>query len=117
LSDSTDLAAAEIAAETVLTQLQEVITGRAPFPAWPAGGLPIEQSLPLIETAVATGQALQMSYYSPGRDELTHRLVEPYRLEHHGDTPYLIGFCHRAQAERVFRLDRIQAIALVRSEG
>lgn len=27
--------------------------------------------------------------------------------------PYLVGFCHTAQAERVFRLDRIQEITLV----
>ncbi|MEW5958286.1 MAG: WYL domain-containing protein [Chloroflexota bacterium] len=95
--------------------MREVIVGRAPFPpliSEPETDWPVEKSQALIETALATGQALQMSYFSPGWDQLTRRLVEPYRLERRGDTAYLIGFCHRAQAERMFRLDRIREVAI-----
>jgi len=53
-----------------------------------------------------------MSYYTAGRNELTHRVVEPLRVERRGKALYLIAFCHRAQAERIFRLDRIRAITL-----
>lgn len=141
LSSSADLAAAEIAAEQTLAALQQVVEGRTIFPAWPEDGLPVEDSLPVIEEALATGQNLELLYYTAGTDRLTRRVVEPYRIEWRGrgagaqkiedsrwkiedkiharqrgspklGIPYLVGFCHRTQAERVFRLDRIQAITL-----
>jgi hypothetical protein len=108
-----DLAAAETAADVALAALQEAIVGRAAFPPWPEGGLPVEESLAVIRQALAEGQALEMDYYTAGRDVLTHRVVEPYRLEERHDTYYLVGFCRRAQAERVFRLDRIYSIVKV----
>lgn len=104
------LASAEAAVGQALADLQNVIDGRQIFPPWLDEGQPVEDSLAVIEAALANGQTLQMSYYTAGREELTHRQVEPYRLEYRGDTPYLVGFCRRTQAERVFRLDRIQAI-------
>ncbi len=119
----TDLAAADIAAGQVLAALEQAIAGRAAFPPWSGDNLPVEETLPLIETALRDGLYLELDYYSAGRDELTHRLVEPYRLEWRGragakadptaGTPYLVGFCQRAQAERVFRVDRIRTIVLV----
>lgn len=119
----TDLAAADVVAEQILAALEQAIAGRAAFPPWSGEGLPVEESVPLIETALRDGLYLELDYYSAGRDELTHRLVEPYRLEwrgragakvdHRSGTPYLVGFCQRAQAERVFRVDRIRSIALV----
>jgi proteasome accessory factor C len=119
----TDLAAADIAAGQVLAALEQAIAGRAAFPPWSGEALPVEESAPLIETALRDGLYLELDYYSAGRDELTHRLVEPYRLEWRGragakadrpsGAPYLVGFCQRAQAERLFRVDRIRRIVLV----
>ncbi|RMF29235.1 MAG: WYL domain-containing protein [Chloroflexi bacterium] len=43
---------------------------------------------------------------------MTYRLVEPYRLERRGEMLYLVGFCRRAQAERLFRLDRVRQIVV-----
>jgi hypothetical protein len=108
-----DIAGADAAAGRLLAALQEVIEGRAPFPSWPEEGLPLAESLPVIEAAIATGQLLQLSYYTAGRDETTRRLVEPYRLEQRSDVLYLVGFCRRAPAERVFRVDRIREIEVV----
>ncbi|MEW5957695.1 MAG: WYL domain-containing protein [Chloroflexota bacterium] len=110
-----ELQAADIAAERTLAAVQQAIDGRAAFPPWPAGGLPVEDSLPVIKDALAAGHTLELLYYAASTDTLTHRRVEPYRLEWHGpesQTPYLIGFCHHAQAERMFRLDRIRQIAI-----
>lgn len=112
-----DIAGADRAAGRLLAALQEVIEGRAPFPSWPEEGLPLAVSLPVIEAAIATGQLLQLSYYTAGRDETTRRLVEPYRLERRGDVPYLVGFCRRAQAERIFRVDRIREIAIAMGDS
>ncbi len=74
----------------------------------------MEESLTLIEEALAGGNLLAMDYYTAGRDVVTHRVVEPYRLEERDEVHYLVGFCHRAQAERVFRLDRIHSVVKVR---
>ena len=84
---------------------------------WGRSTLRVADSLAAIECALAEGQALALDYYTAGRDEVTHRVVEPYRIERrstrHGDEVYLVAFCHRAQAERVFRVDRIRALKLV----
>jgi proteasome accessory factor C len=45
----------------------------------------------------------------PGRDEATERDVDPKRLLVVDNRPYLEGWCRRAEAVRVFRLDRILA--------
>jgi predicted DNA-binding transcriptional regulator YafY len=113
----TDIAAAEVAAGQVLADLRRALDGYVPFPPWPEGGLPEEESLAVIEEALATGQNLRLRYYAAGTETLTQRVVEPYRIERRGETPYLIGFCHRAQAERMFRVDRIYAVVKVRSDG
>jgi hypothetical protein len=110
------LAAAETAAEAALAALGDAMDGRAAFPPWPEAGLPVEESLASIEQALAEGKLLAMDYYTAGRDALTHRVVEPYRLEQRGDVHYLVGFCRRAQAERVFRLDRIRHIAILKPD-
>jgi hypothetical protein len=107
------LGAAETAAEAALEALREALVGRVPFPPWPEDGLPVEESRAVIQAALAGGQALDMDYYTAGRDALTRRVVEPWRLEGRGGVIYLVGFCRRAQAERVFRLDRIRRVVLV----
>jgi proteasome accessory factor C len=75
--------------------------------------LPVEESVALIEQALREGYALAMDYYTAGRDVVTHREVEPHRLEQRGKAMYLIGFCRRVQDERVFRVDRIRSLELV----
>lgn len=112
LSD-TDLAAANAAAEQTMAALQRLIDGYAAFPVWLEDALPESESLPVIEQALAQGHNLHLDYYSAGSNTRAHREIEPHRLEWRGDTPYLVGFCHHAQAERVFRLDRIYAVVKV----
>jgi proteasome accessory factor C len=73
----------------------------------------VEESVGLIKEALSEGYALAMDYYTAGRDVVTHRVVEPHRLEQRGKTMYLVGFCRRAQDERVFRVDRIRTLDLV----
>ena len=116
LAEPGDLAAAEAAAERALAAVQDAIDGRPPFPAWVERELPEEETLALIEEALDEGQWLEMSYYTAGRNELTHRVVEPLRTERQGKAMYLIAYCHRAQAERIFRIDRINSIVKVQAQ-
>ncbi len=57
--------------------------------------------------ALAEGRRLHLRYYVPGRDETTERDVDPMRLALVDGHTYLEGWCHRAEAVRLFRLDRV----------
>jgi proteasome accessory factor C len=54
-----------------------------------------------------------MTYYVPGRDENTDRDVDPMRLLLVDGWSYLEGWCRRAEAVRLFRLDRIVALEVL----
>jgi proteasome accessory factor C len=63
-----------------------------------------------IRTAKADGWRLHLRYYVPGRDEATERDVDPMRLLVVEGRPYLEGWCLRAEAVRLFRLDRVLSL-------
>ena len=60
-----------------------------------------------IRAALAAGGRLHLRYYVPGRDEATERDVDPMRLLVVDGRPYLEAWCRRAEALRLFRLDRV----------
>ena len=60
--------------------------------------------------ALASGHRVHLSYYVPGRDEATERDVDPMRLLVVEGRTYLEGWCRRAEAVRLFRLDRVLRI-------
>lgn len=57
-------------------------------------------------------RAVRISYYSFGRDDHSERVVHPWRVFNHSGQWYLDGWCERADAERLFRVDRIGAAEL-----
>lgn len=113
LAEPGALSASQVAYERAVEALEDAIQGRAAFPVWTEPVLEVEESVGLIEEALREGYALAMDYYTAGRDVVTHRVVEPHRLEQRGKTVYLVGFCRRVQDERVFRVDRIRTLELV----
>jgi proteasome accessory factor C len=62
-----------------------------------------------IQETVRRGRALQITYYTAGRDETTERVVDPMRVLFAAGRAYLEAWCRRAEAVRLFRLDRIDA--------
>ena len=66
-----------------------------------------------VREALDRGRRLHMSYYVPGRDEATERDVDPMRLLVVEGRTYLEGWCLRAEAVRLFRLDRVLALAML----
>ena len=66
-----------------------------------------------IRDALDRGRRLHLSYYVPGRDEATERDVDPMRLLVVEGRAYLEGWCLRAEAVRLFRLDRVLALAVL----
>jgi len=62
-----------------------------------------------LEDAVARRRQVELDYYVPARDELSHRAVDPRGMARSGGFTYLDAWCHSAEAPRLFRLDRIAA--------
>ncbi|WP_395111318.1 helix-turn-helix transcriptional regulator [Actinomadura sp. SCN-SB] len=63
-----------------------------------------------LREAIGDGRRVHLSYYVPARDENTERDVDPMRLLVVEGNTYLEGWCRRAEAVRLFRLDRITAL-------
>jgi proteasome accessory factor C len=63
-----------------------------------------------LREAAAGGRQVTMDYYSFARDEMTQRVVDPWRVFHAFGSWYLAAWCHRAGAERLFRVDRVRSV-------
>jgi proteasome accessory factor C len=66
-----------------------------------------------VGAALAAGRRVHLRYYVPDRDEATERDVDPMRLLVVEGRPYLEGWCRRAEAVRLFRLDRVLALEVL----
>ena len=66
-----------------------------------------------LQAALSQQRRVHLSYYVPGRDEATERDVDPMRLLVVEGRSYLEGWCRRAEAVRLFRLDRILGIEVL----
>ena len=69
------------------------------------------------EDALRRGRRLHLGYLVPHRDETTERDVDPMRLLHLDSHWYLEGWCHRAEAVRMFRLDRVVDVRVLDADG
>ncbi|WP_226761291.1 helix-turn-helix transcriptional regulator, partial [Arthrobacter sp. SO3] len=67
-------------------------------------------ALETAREAIRTGAQLRLRYFSPLRDSVSERSIDPLRLYSLDNTWYLEAYCHSAQGLRNFRLDRIEAL-------
>ena len=72
--------------------------------------------LDVVREALTTGTDLWIKYLSPHNAEITDRIVTPKDLVNE-PTTYLFAYCHSAQAERNFRIDRILDLRLVQKDS
>jgi proteasome accessory factor C len=63
-----------------------------------------------LRGATGAGEQVELDYYSFARDEMTTRVVDPKRVFNALGAWYLAGYCFRAEADRVFRVDRVRAV-------
>jgi len=66
-----------------------------------------------VREALDTGRALRIVYYTAGRDAVSQRTVAPMRLLIVGGRSYLDAWCRSAEAVRLFRLDRVEDVAVL----
>ena len=75
------------------------------------------ETLARARQALAARRRVHLRYLVPGRDESTERDVDPMRLINFDAHWYLEGWCHRAEDVRLFRLDRIETLAILDEDG
>lgn len=64
----------------------------------------------IVQGALKAGRALWMRYYTASKDQVTERTVDPMRMLIVEGRGYLEAWCRRADAVRLFRLDRIDEV-------
>ncbi len=70
-------------------------------------------ALPRVREGLTLRRRLSLRYYVPGRDEVTPREVDPMRIVVADGRTYLECWCYRAEAMRLFRLDRMLGVQVL----
>jgi len=76
----------------------------------PSHALP---SLEVLRNAIHDRRRVRMLYRGQKQPAPVQRDVDPYTLVHSWGWQYCVGYCHRRQAIRSFRLDRICELVLL----
>ena len=108
------------ALESALTKLSAAAGDAAPAASAVSATLgrgARESMLAAARRGIRRHRRLHLRYLVPSRDEATERDVDPMRLFNTGDRWYLEGWCHRAEAVRLFRMDRIVGIEVLDVDG
>jgi proteasome accessory factor C len=66
-----------------------------------------------LDRAVQQRRQVRIDYYVPSRDESTERVVDPIRVVTAGGNTYLDAWCHLAEDQRLFRVDRISSATVL----
>jgi len=72
-----------------------------------------EEALAVVREGLERHRALHLHYYVPTRDERTERTVDPMRLLLVDGHWYLEAWCRRVEGVRLFRLDRVDDVAVL----
>ncbi|UNK44438.1 helix-turn-helix transcriptional regulator [Arthrobacter sulfonylureivorans] len=78
-----------------------------------AADLAAEESAPellALQEAAAARRSVEIEYLVPSRDEITTRTIDPLRVFAVDGHWYTEAWCHRQQAVRQFRVDRMRAL-------
>ncbi len=68
----------------------------------------------ILSTAIREHRRLEMSYFTASRGEWTQRKVDPYHVRHMDGVWYLLAHCHLRATERLFALDRMEDVRLLK---
>lgn len=73
-------------------------------------GLEAPEGLAIVKEALESKRRLHLVYQSQSKDEVTERDVDPWALLLSDGRWYLLGFCHKVEDERIFRIDRMRSV-------
>lgn len=80
-------------------------------------GLETPEELSTVKRALESRRRLHLVYQSQSKDEVTERDVDPWALLLSEGRWYLVGWCHRVNDERIFRVDRMRRVAQLEDEA
>jgi proteasome accessory factor C len=63
-----------------------------------------------LRSAAETAERVEIDYYTFGRDELTTRRIDPRVVFAAAGQWYVDAYCHRAEDDRLFRVDRVRGV-------
>ena len=66
-----------------------------------------------LREAVAASRQIEIDYYAYGRDERSRRVVDPHAVFAAEGQWYLRAYCHLAESDRRFRVDRIRGLEVL----
>lgn len=73
-------------------------------------GSSLESVLQKLEQAVTDRETVKINYAKSSSSSPEERMIDPYGLLYRLGKWYIIAFCHKRQALRVFRVDRVSAM-------
>lgn len=76
-----------------------------------------QQVLTTVRQGLREHRRLHLSYVVASRDESTQRDVDPMRVLSVDGRWYLEAWCHRAEDTRLFRLDRVEQVEVLKVDG
>ncbi len=68
--------------------------------------------LPIMQ-AILTQKTIRIVYHTQSRNEESERLIDPYYLVPRDHRFYLLGYCHKANDIRTFRISRIRGVQIL----
>jgi proteasome accessory factor C len=83
---------------------------------WQAREVVLPEEFMEFERAISNAGVIDMVYASQGQPAQARR-IRPLIIHCQGDVLYVNAYCYRAQAERTFRLDRIQSYRVIDTAG
>lgn len=63
-----------------------------------------------LRGVIDDGRQVEIEYFTASRNDRSTRTVDPYQVVSMGGYWYLSGWCHQADGDRLFRLDRITEV-------
>ncbi|UPK43051.1 helix-turn-helix transcriptional regulator [Paenibacillus pabuli] len=65
-----------------------------------------------LEQATKDGRTVRMVYRKANAEQADKREIDPYGLAYDRNEWYVVAFCHRSQAMRTFRVERIEQLEI-----
>lgn len=78
-------------------------------------GTPEAQVLDVLRRSAREGTEIEIRYYSANQDSVAQRKIAPWRVFAQNGAWYVVAWCSQAEGERIFRLDRIESVAELRT--
>lgn len=69
--------------------------------------------LVVVREALRKGRKLRLAYRRSGSQVSSERTIAPYLLLSASGMLYIVAFCEREQTTRLFRIDRVESVALI----